>query len=128
MTDEAPLRESARALYATRCAQCHGVTGEGAYVAAAVSAPALAGADEAKVIRQVRQGSDHMPPFSSAVVSDAALGELARYAHEALARPLEQPGRAGPPVLDPIAIGAVAWAGLAGLGWLLALLFGEGRN
>ena len=128
VTGEAPVRASAQALYATHCAQCHGLGGTGEYVAGAVSAPFLAGVDQAKVVRQVRQGSDHMPPLPSAVLSDAALADLARYAHEALAHPSDQPGRAGPHALDPFAIGAVVWAGVAGLAWLLALLFAEERN
>jgi hypothetical protein len=92
-----------------------------------VSAPAIAGSSESTIVRQVRSGNDHMPSFSTALLSDAAVEELGRYVHQGLA-PVEESGHMGPRALDPFVIGMVAWGALAVLACVLALLFGEGRN
>ncbi len=117
-----------RALFHTHCAQCHGVAGRGEYVGGSVTAPPIAGADAAKIVRQVRTGSDRMPAFSAATISDGAVGEIAEYVQGGLARSAEEAGRFGPRALDPFVVGMIVWGALAMFVCLLALLFAEGRN
>lgn len=128
--DTAPHDAAApvRALFERSCAQCHGVTGRGDYYAPAFHPPRIAGAATAKVARMVRHGGDHMPAFSAALISDAALTGLGDYVHSTLAHPPEPAGRVGPRALDPFSVGVFVWAALALLLCALSWLFAEGRN
>jgi mono/diheme cytochrome c family protein len=127
-TDDTFGAFTSRELFETRCAQCHGVLGEGGYLGAGLRVPAIAGAKVATIARQVRGGGEHMPAFSAAVLPDSALAELGTYVHEALSRPPEPPGRIGPRALDPLALGVIVAGALALFAVALALLFAEGKN
>jgi ubiquinol-cytochrome c reductase cytochrome c subunit len=116
-----------RELFETRCAQCHGVLGDGGYLGPDLRVPAIAGASPAAIARQVR-GVEHMPAFSAAVLPDSAVEELGAYVHETLSRPPEPPGRLGPRSLDPVSLGVIVAGALALFAVALALIFAEGRN
>jgi ubiquinol-cytochrome c reductase cytochrome c subunit len=117
-----------RALFETSCAPCHGASGTGVYLGPSARSPSIAGADVARITQQVRQGGKEMPAFSSAVLADAPLGDLAGYVHETLAHPSDEHAHVGPRALDPVVVGLIAWCALAALACGLALLFAEGRN
>ena len=90
--------------------------------------PPIAGEEPATIMLQVRGGGREMPAFSSAVVSDTDLGELAGYVHETLAQPRDAPARIGPRELDPFLVGLFIWGALSLFVCGLAGLFAEGRN
>jgi ubiquinol-cytochrome c reductase cytochrome c subunit len=117
-----------RALFETSCAPCHGASGAGVYLDPSIHPSPIAGADVAKVIQEVRLGSKGMPAFSSAVLPDASLRDLAGYVHETLAHPPGEHAHVGPRDLDPLVVGLIAWCALAVLACGLAFLFAEGRN
>jgi mono/diheme cytochrome c family protein len=117
-----------RATFDAYCASCHGVTGSGGYLGPGVPVPSIGGATPTAVLKTVRQGADHMPAFSAAIIPDAALAELTTYAGGALANPPEEGAGLGPRTLDPLAVGLVVWAALGLFACSLALLFGGGRN
>ena len=117
-----------RALYEQACAQCHGVSGQGAYYAPDFEAPPIAGTAATKVVHVLRQAGAHVPAFSAVALPDASPARLGDYVQGTLARPAEPPGRLGPLALDPFAVGVLVWGALALLLCALSWLFAEGRN
>lgn len=117
-----------RAIFDAYCASCHGVTGSGGYLGAGVCVPSIVGAAPAGVLRPVRQGTDHMPAFSAAIIPDAALADLTTYVSGVLAHPPEEGAGVGPRTLDPLAVGLAVWGALGLFACSLALLFAGGRN
>jgi mono/diheme cytochrome c family protein len=117
-----------RALYETRCAPCHGITGRGGYVSGGVSAPSIRGKAVSTITAQARHGGEAMPVFSEAVLDTSALEAVAGYVSAGLAA--GDPGLppAGLRELDPIVVGFVVWVALALLMCALAVVLGERRG
>lgn len=126
MTDVSPAVRG-REVFEVHCAPCHGPSGEGGYFGRSLRMPPIAGAQVADVVQQVRQAPGGAPVFSAAVISDAALPDLALYVHETLSRPPDTPSTIGPRALDPFLVGIIAWFVLAVLVAGLAALFAEAR-
>lgn len=124
---ESPVAHG-RVLYETNCAPCHGPSGQGGYLGPHARPPRIAGIEVARLVRHVRHGGKGMPAFSSAVVPDTALPDLATYVHETLGTPAEGATHIGPGAVDPFVIGLIVWGALAVLALVLAVLFAEGRN
>jgi mono/diheme cytochrome c family protein len=127
LTDVSPAVRG-REIFEVHCAPCHGPSGDGGYLGRSLRAPPIAGAKLADVVQQVRQGPGGTPVFSAAVISDAALPDLALHVHETLSRPPDTPATLGPRALDPFLVGIIAWFALAVLVAGLAALFAEART
>ena len=70
--DDAARFEQGQQLYETRCARCHGTTGDGS----PPTFPALSGndrlADAARIVTVLRQGSGSMPPFPALTAAETS--------------------------------------------------------
>jgi hypothetical protein len=89
--------------------------------------PPIAGTDVATVVKTVRKGGREMPAFSSGVLPDPSLRDLAMVVSGTLARPAE-PARFGPREINPFVIGAIVWVALVLLTSGVAALFRERRR
>ena len=70
--DDAARFEQGQQLYETRCARCHGATGDGS----PPTFPALSGndrlADAARIVTVLREGSGSMPPFPALTAAETS--------------------------------------------------------
>jgi quinol---cytochrome-c reductase cytochrome c subunit len=110
-----------RAIFAQNCAQCHGAMGDGASVGYANVAPSLANATVFQVAEAIRAGPGVMPRFSTDVLSDGDVDDVARFVNFAQTHgDLPDGPNAGGFSLahaGPVAEGFVAW--FFGLGALV---------
>lgn len=117
-----------RAVYEMNCAPCHGTSGQGGYLGPSARPPHISGARVDKIVRQVRAGGKVMPAFSSAMLPDTALHDLAAYVHQGVGSTAQEPSHVGPRQVDPFLMGLFVCGALAVLALAIAMLFGEGRN
>lgn len=114
-----------RALFAEKCAQCHGATGDGASVGYANVAPSLADATAFQVAEAIRAGPGGvMPRFGTDVLSDRDVSDIAHYVtfvqmESNQSRGVDAGGFSMAHV-GPVAEGFVAW--LFGLGALVLFI------
>ena len=110
-----------RQLFAENCAQCHGSVGDGASVGYANVAPSLRTATVFQVAEAIRAGPGVMPRFSSDVLSDRDVDDIAHFVNFAQTHGNTPQGinAGGFPLahLGPAAEGFVAW--LFGMGALV---------
>jgi ubiquinol-cytochrome c reductase cytochrome c subunit len=99
-------------LFASRCAGCHQIAGQGGVVTGA-RVPPLTEATPVEIAEAVRVGPYLMPSFSPADISDAQLNSLIRYVQTVVKHPQDSGGW-GIGHLGPIPEGMVTWL-LAGL-------------
>jgi ubiquinol-cytochrome c reductase cytochrome c subunit len=92
--------------FASQCAGCHQIVGEGGLVTRA-RVPRVAGIDPVQVHEAVRIGPYLMPPFSSKRLSDSQVDSIARYLQ--YAKKPEDRGGWAIGHLGPVPEGMVAW-------------------
>lgn len=86
---------SGRAVYAVRCAQCHGAGGGGGLAGDGTRIPPVTGLDGHTIAQAARVGPFTMPPFNEALLTDRELADLATFlseGHEPPATPLRLSG------------------------------------
>ena len=115
-------------LFAENCAQCHGALGDGASIGTNDVAPDLAAATVFQIAEAIRAGPGIMPRFSSRVLSDRAVDDIAYYVNyvETHADERNGPNAGGFPLahIGPAAEGFVAW--FFGIGALVLFIRGIG--
>lgn len=107
-------------LYVRNCAACHGAAADGGIAGADVRVPPLAGLDSVAIAQGTRVGPFSMPAFSSGLLDDEAVDDIAAY----LALADEAPRTAiGVQEVDQVgeALFALALAALTALSvWIVA--------
>jgi ubiquinol-cytochrome c reductase cytochrome c subunit len=93
-------------LFASNCAGCHQIVGEGGYVTG-VRAPPLGSATAVQIAEAVRIGPYVMPVFDERQISGAELNSIVAYVQ--YARDPEDPGGWSIGRLGPIPEGLVTW-------------------
>jgi ubiquinol-cytochrome c reductase cytochrome c subunit len=93
-------------IFAVNCAGCHTITGAGDAISDGQFAPSLHGVDPAQVADAVRSGPGNMPRFSTFVISNAQLADLAAYITTVIKHPVDIGGN-GLGGVGPVAEGFV---------------------
>jgi mono/diheme cytochrome c family protein len=73
-TTPGDLVAAGKQLFSANCAVCHGQNAEGTNIA-----PTLVGVEEAAILKQVREGGESMPPFSTDQLSDEDLSKIVEF-------------------------------------------------
>lgn len=107
-----------RAVFAENCAQCHGVTAQGASVGYAVVAPSLMHVQPEQIAEAIRSGPSQMPKFGTDVLRNREIDDVASYiGFLQKNRRAYNPGGLQLANIGPVAEGFVAW--VFGLGLLV---------
>lgn len=107
-----------RALFAENCAQCHGVSAQGASAGYAIVAPSLMDVKPEQIAEAIRSGPLQMPKFGTDVLRTSDVNDIIRYiVFLQTDRRAYNPGGLQLANIGPVAEGFVAW--VIGLGFLV---------
>jgi ubiquinol-cytochrome c reductase cytochrome c subunit len=112
-------------LFASSCAGCHAITGEGG-VATGAAAPKLKDSTPTEVAEAIRTGPFLMPRFGRRLLGDRDVDSIARYVQ--FTQHPDDAGGWGIGHIGPVPEGMVAWLLAAAALLIVARVIGEGRS